>query len=738
MQKQLGRNTVVLLGVGHTNAHVLRMWKMRPIENAQLVCISNFPQVTYSGMLPGVLAGQYEEPAMEIDLVRLAQSAGARLVVDRVVGHDLQKRELLFEHRPPLAYDLLSIGVGSIPVTEGVEIESGSCTPIKPMQTFLERLKERLQETPQGSKRIVIVGGGLGSLEIAFCLQERFRFYPEWAGLDQLPHITIISRSRSIGSGIAKSTEKRVRRSLQERDIELLTDTEVRAVSRQGVSLGEDIKLDADVVIWATGATAPGILGELGLELAEDGFIATLPTLQSRTSQYVFAVGDSGTVVGNKNPKAGVYAVRQGPVLWENIQRLLGGQPAKPFVPQRDFLKLINLGNDQAIAEYKGISFQGGLPWRLKNHIDLKFMKMYQDYRPMAPSIETGGELPMKCLGCGGKVGSETLTSILDELAVPPHPDVIVGLENPDDAAIIKTHGGQVTVTNDFFASPFDDPYLVGRIALLNSVSDCFVMGAKPTAALAMVQLPLGHPRAQRQVMRELMVGSLEELRRIDATIVGGHTIEGPRVTIGFTVMGYQVCEAKTKGMLRPGDQLILSKSLGTGALLAGLMQSELAGKFYGPLMESMIKSNAIALELVERFPVSALTDVTGFGLAGHLSEMLLASQARARLDLSCLPTLPGFQQIVERGIQSTLAPDNRALASKIEISGADLDNVESAILFDPQTSGGLLLGVGQDSTEELLQFLQDHSFEDAAVIGSVQETGSGEPGITIETQISS
>ena len=160
----------------------------------------------------------------------------------------------------------------------------------------------------------------------------------------------------------------------------------------------------------------------------------------------------------------------------------------------------------------------------------------------------------MKCLGCGGKVGSEPLSSVLEELDVPTHPDVLGGLENPDDAAIIKTHGGQVTVTTDFFAAPFDDPYLVGRIALLNSVSDCFVMGAKPTSALAIVQLPLGHPRAQRQVMRELMGGSIEELRKIDATIVGGHTIEGPRVTIGFTVLGHQVAEPKTKGMLQPGD----------------------------------------------------------------------------------------------------------------------------------------------------------------------------------------
>ena len=152
MQKQLGRNTVVLLGIGHTNAHVLRMWKMQPIENAQLVCISNFPQVTYSGMLPGVLAGQYEAEAIEIDLVRLTQSAGVRLIVDEVIGLDHQKRQVLFRERPPLAYDLLSIGVGSRPTSQGVEISPHCFTPIKPMQTFLSRLRTDLKrKSAEGS-----------------------------------------------------------------------------------------------------------------------------------------------------------------------------------------------------------------------------------------------------------------------------------------------------------------------------------------------------------------------------------------------------------------------------------------------------------------------------------------------------------------------------------------------------------------------------------------------------------
>ena len=725
MQKQLGRNTVVLLGIGHTNAHVLRMWKMQPIENAQLVCISNFPQVTYSGMLPGVLAGQYEAEAIEIDLVRLTQSAGVRLIVDEVIGLDHQKRQVLFRERPPLAYDLLSIGVGSRPTSQGVEISPHCFTPIKPMQTFLSRLRTDLKRKSADPKEITIVGGGLGSLEIAFCLEQRFRTRPQWAGLAKAPGITVITRSESIGSGILASTQARVRRHMEERGIRLVTGAAVTGVTHEGVLLRGQQPMNSDAVIWATGAVAPTLLGDLGLAVDDRGFLATRDTLQTKSNDHVFAVGDSGTVVGNETPKAGVYAVRQGPVLWDNIQRLLSDRPTRPFVPQRDFLKLINLGNGVGIAEYKGRSFEGKIWWRLKNYIDRKFMKMYQDYRPMSMSSGDIEEAPMKCLGCGGKVGSETLSSVLEELDVPTHPDVLVGLENPDDAAIIKTHGGQVTVTTDFFAAPFDDPYLVGRIALLNSVSDCFVMGAKPTSALAIVQLPLGHPRAQRQVMRELMGGSIEELRKIDATIVGGHTIEGPRVTIGFTVLGHQVAEPKTKGMLQPGDQLILSKPLGTGALLAALMQCELSAEDYLPLVHSMVLSNAIALDLIARFPVGAMTDVTGFGLAGHLAEMLIASGAKAELHGREIPVLPGFQKAVERGMQSTLAPDNRAVASRIEMPGLEAEAEKAAMLFDPQTSGGLLIGVNPNSAPDVVRFLRDHGFGESTVIGTVTETAS-------------
>ena len=177
MASNKAKHTVVLLGVGHTNAHVLRMWKMNPISDANLVCVSNFPVATYSGMMPGVLAGQYPTEAMEIDLVRLCRSADARLIVGDVNGLDVEKQELLFDNRPPLHFDQLSIGIGSVPTFEDVEVTSDEkLFAIKPMQTFLERLEARLDEFDKKTEvRISIVGGGIGSIETAFCLKNKLK-----------------------------------------------------------------------------------------------------------------------------------------------------------------------------------------------------------------------------------------------------------------------------------------------------------------------------------------------------------------------------------------------------------------------------------------------------------------------------------------------------------------------------------------------------------------------------------
>jgi len=347
MEKKLGRNTIVLLGAGHTNAHVLRMWKMKPIENAQLVCVSNHAIATYSGMMPGVLAGQYTIPEMEIDLVRFCASAGVRLVLGDVTGIDRQERELKFADRPPLAYDYLSVGIGSRPTTKGVDVkDDSSLVAIKPMQTFLERLKAHLEKvaTTQTKPRIAIVGGGIGSIEIACCLDRRIQDTPEVIGLkgNQQVEITLVTGGERVGSGLIESTQDKIKAVFDSRGIKQLTGSRVKTITGQQLQLADGTSHDFDLIIWATSAVAPELLSAFDLEVDGRGFLNTRPTLQTVTDDHIFAVGDSGTLVDFDLPKAGVYAVRQGPVLWDNLQRSVWQRKLTSYQPQQTFLKLIN------------------------------------------------------------------------------------------------------------------------------------------------------------------------------------------------------------------------------------------------------------------------------------------------------------------------------------------------------------------------------------------------------------
>lgn len=739
MNATLPKHEIVLLGAGHTHAHVLRMWRMRPIADARLTCVSNFPVATYSGMLPGALAGLYPPQRMCIDLVRLCAAAGVRLLEAEVTGLDVQCRELLLADRPPLPFDVLSIGIGSVPRTAGVPLEAELVLPIKPMQTFLQRLAQRLEQIAAlragQPLRVAVVGAGAGGVEIACCLP---RFVE--SKLPGTPlELSLVDAHDDILRGAPRGTAKAARGQLERRGVRLLLGHAVRAVQQGGLWLCDGSRHDVDLVLWATTATGPPLLRQLGLATDDDGFLLVRSTLQSLEHDHIFAVGDSATQRDHPTPKAGVYAVRQGPVLWENLQRFVRGQALQAYRPQRGFLSLLNLGDGRAILSYKGLTFTGRWCWRLKDRIDSRFMDMYQDYRPRAameamPQAAAAAAPAMRCAGCGGKVGGSVLSKVLRRLDIPASPHVLLGLEQPDDAAIVQPPGGRpVVCTADFFTAFLDDPYLVGRVAALNSASDLFAMGSRPLAALALAIIPPGPPRKQEQLLYELLAGGLEEFRRMPAALIGGHTIEGPQITIGYSMLADAGSEPPLgKAGLRPGDCLILTKPLGSGVLLAAHMQARCTAAWMAPLRRVLLSSNQQPAQTARQFDVRAMTDVTGFGLAGHLLEMLRAGDVAAEIDLEALPLLPGAEELAASGWQSTLAPANRAAEADIDASYALQRTARYALLFDPQTSGGLLLGVLPEQAEALLRRLGELSDVPSAIIGQVTAAPPGLPRLRV------
>jgi selenide,water dikinase len=735
---RLADREVVLLGIGHTNAHILKMWRMKRPRNTRLTCVSNFPCVTYSGMLPGVLAGQYAEEQMEIDLVRLCAANGARLIIGDVVGLEAEadSNALQFADRPPMPFDVLSIGIGSLirPAgAQGVASDVGDESPqrilIKPMQTFLDRLRGHIAQIPQESEQqgseqpertLAIVGAGAGGVEVTLCISHFLR--------QERPDIhwkvALVSGAEEVIPDYSVATRQRVMKALEQQQIEVRTGCRVLSVSDGYFQLQDraplPVDLPVDIGVWASGATSAPLLSQLGLPVDANGFITVDENLQSTSGRPVFAVGDAASLPFDYVMKAGVFAVREGPILWENIQRSLAQKPLVPYRPQRDFLRLLNTGDGKAIAQYKGLSVTSNWAWKLKDWIDRKFMKMYQRYKPMqmTSNADADEDVDMRCLGCGGKVGGSILQRVLEQVRPYERAETIKGIESGgDDAAVLAPIAGrEIAATTDFFVAPWDDPYLVGKICALHAASDCFAMGSEPFAALANVTLPLGKPRRQEDCLLQLLSGANDVFREMRVSLVGGHTIEGPHLAIGFTVLSQHEDAALLKSQIEPEDVLVITKPIGIGVLLAAQMQARCKGIWWEECLATMLGSNGPAAQIAKELGATAMTDVTGFGVAGHLGEMLEGAGLSAEVNLNQMPIIPGAAELTSQKLESTLAPANRDWERIIKVSESLRESPEYGLLFDPQTSGGLLIAIAEPQCAQLLTRLAEIGIDGHAI----------------------
>ena len=732
MNDRLPGRDIVLIGAGHTNMHVVRMWRMQPVPDAQLTLISPFSRATYSGMLPGTLAGLYEPADMEIDLYRFAAPSGVRVIVDEAVGLDPDRRQVLFRDRPPIRFDVASVGIGSVPSLNDRWPDCNAFLPVKPMTTFRNRLETRLQalkahRAANDPIRIAVVGGGAAGVEVAMCLEAELR-------TRKLPaRLALVDSGDSVLRSYLPGTIRRVTDELNRRGIELLLNSRVQDVTDNNIQFESGESRSTDIVIWVTAATAPPLIEAIPLPKADDGFLAVRSTLQTTGDAPVFAVGDSASLIESPVRKAGVYAVREGPFLWDNLQRFLNDQSLLRYDPQKGFNSMLADGNGGAFVDYRSVSAHGRWVWKLKDHIDRKFMRMYQDYRPMSPvptSEEPPSETAMRCRGCGGKAGGHILSAAFGRLAEEHanfgHP----AFDGPEDAARIDTtrHTAEL-VTVDFFQSFFEDPWIVGRVAALNSLSDIQATGGRPFGALAQIQLPEGHPRQQTEMLYQVLSGALVELEKADVQLLGGHTTEASTLTVGFTILGATGNrEPFRKSGLQPGDDLFITRALGTGILLAGMPRALTHAPWVDGLLASMLQSNGEPAGTAISAGATAMTDVTGFGLAGHLLEMLDASQVDATIALDALPILAGATELVEAGVESTLAPANRHVESRVSIADSLAKDPRTALLFDPQTSGGLLIAGPADG--QLTDAMASAGFA-VHRIGSVGQTTS-HPVITV------
>lgn len=474
-----------------------------------------------------------------------------------------------------------------------------------------------------------------------------------------------------------------------------------------------------------------------------------------------------------------MFAVRAGPIVKDNLIAYLLNQPLTSHKPQTEFLGLISTGEKYAVASRGDHALEGEFLWKLKDEIDRTWMDGYTNLPDMSQMNSTGiednnqfkstiphslfnrgpdalaafAEVNMRCGGCGAKVGSTTLSRVLDavhrrrilKLGKDAKPKKI----DPDDAAIVNLpkgcSGGAMIHTIDFFRSFISDPYTFGKIAAVHALSDIHAMGAEALNVLALAVVPFAATESITEyTLIDMLCGASAVLDEENCELVGGHTCEGAELALGFAANGFindpKLLLRKRGGKV--GDKIILTKPIGSGALFAADMRAKCQGIHVEEAINSMTVSNRVASKVAMQFvndgnAIHAATDVTGFGLIGHLLEMLVANddtndemgdqldEISATLFAEEIPFLRGGEEAVKNGIFSSLYRENfrnrRAISNHED--ALSLYPTKYPLLFDPQTAGGLLFFVSSSVCDDFLMRLKnDHGVIHASVIGEITE----------------
>ncbi len=686
---------IVLLGAGHAHLEVLRRFALRPEPGVRLTLLSREPETLYSGMLPGLVRGDYTDPQVHVDLAPLSAFAQAVLVVAEATAIDLLANVVTIPGRADIGFDLLSIDVGGETV-----VPPGAGLGVKPIGTFVQGLR-RLEAALEADARIAVVGGGPAGAELVLSLAARF------AGRFRL---LLISATDDPIASAPELARRAVRRALVEAGVELVCGMTAAGLQDGRLALSDGSFIDVAAALWATGVAGPGLLAASGLACDAAGCVRVGTDLRSVSHDKVFAAGDCSTMEGNKRPKAGVWAVRAGMLLADNLRRAAQSRSLDSWRPQRNALVILGLGGGKAVAWRNGIAIQGHKAWWLKDRIDRRWMRTYSDLRTERPADspprrEAGSAAPMEA-----RPGSD-------------HPAPLPAL---DTAAVIQPPVGKVMVQSvSHLPAIVDDPFVLGQIAAAHALSDLYARGVVPWTALAIGCVPYAAGGKMQATWAAMLQGARDILHADGCDLIGGHRAEAAAMALGFAVTGLaDHGKVLQKAGLQAGDQLILTKKLGTGIVLAGHARGQTRVHWLLATIESMRTTNSAAARIALAHRLHAVTAIADRGLAGHLCAMLHTSEIAAVLWPETIPMLPGAQALASHGVASRMAVANQGVLGP---AGATPD---TALLVDPQTSGGLLFGLPPDRAEICLQALLDADVE-AAMIGEITPM---QPGIGIIT----
>lgn len=724
------KKEIVLIGGGHAHALFIKMWRMKRVDQVRVTLISDQLYSPYSGMLPGLIAGHYDFDEIHIDLIQLCQMADVRFIQGKVTGIDAENQTIEVADYPTIRYDIASINIGSTPSYNIPGAEEFS-VPVKPIASFWNRWSQALSalQAAEESKTVSVIGSGAGGVELILAMQKRLQ-----RNKLKTPHqFKLITSNKAPLQTFPRKAQLQIRRLLARKKIKVITSARVTEISQQSVTVNEKDQIASDFTFLCTQASAAQWPKTSGLTTNEQGFICVDKHLQVKDTNNLFAVGDIAHSTRHPRPKAGVFAVRQAPILHQNILQMLLNKPLRVYKPQSHFLSLVSIGGRYALGVKRQLVFVGRWVWWFKDWIDRGFMTGFipeKNFDPTKMPSKAVKSLPranddsnkeskqrsedqIRCAGCGSKVGPGRLTMALEQLHR-------TDIQKEDAALIPQPKSNQLLQSVDQIRAMISDPYQFARIATLHALSDLFAMNARPESAQALLSLPYGDGTALDNDLNLTLAGCERVLADHHCSLVGGHTNEATEASCGFVINGSaNPADITYKSGAQPGDKLILTKALGTGLIFAALMRNKIDGRSVNGALQQMLLSNQPAADIFTNHQVHACTDITGFGLIGHLIEVMEASERQCELTINLIPSLPGVEKVLSQGILSSLFDENFSLGDRIDNLEHFKQHPFLPALFDPQTSGGLLASLPSSQAEQCLDALQAVNIQ-ATIIGEV------------------
>ena len=571
---------LILLGGGHSNIQVLKHFGMHEQPGVRLTLVSEHAHSPYSGMIPGAIAGIYSVEDTYINLERLCQFAGARFVRGEVTGLDLANKRVLLNNRPSLHYDALSLNIGSVP--ESIFDGALSIKPISDFESHLQFLDQNIKS----GETLTIVGSGAAGIELSLAFRARYK-----------DRVAINLIGNDLPAGIHARSAKVFFKEFARKNIRFIEDRVV-SFDRTIVHLESGSEVKTDYMIQATGVMAQSWIRLSELKTDDRGFVRVNKQLQSLSHPEIFAAGDTVCLEGQERPKSGVFAVRAGIVLIQNLLSFLVNKKLRTFRAQKRQLSLINCCDGKAIAVKGGFVGRGKVWGYLKNFIDTRFIRRFNDLSFMREiefpiPTEFAGELAassMRCNGCGAKIAADPLRRVLERLDVFSSDFIELGIG--DDSARIITTNNKMLLTVDGFRALVSDPYLFGRIAAHHSLNDIFAMGAIPKVALCLATVPYMSEKLMEEELYQLLSGVNDVLKEHFVALVGGHSAEGAETSLGLMVTGIEDGPSREKGHAQAGDVLIITKPLGTGIVMAAAALGDASASAVSYCYDQMNMSN--------------------------------------------------------------------------------------------------------------------------------------------------